>query len=136
MRITKLGRDNGKRLGWSSVMLRAAAGVAQESNPGMTVFATVVADVWGRWVGILSLFPPRSFLFHLFVSLLLSSCDSCLHSLTPAAAMGGRYHQKYMNFKRLRQEIDDSSVHYKIAQKIKKWHSQSTNSSYFFTGIE
>ena len=87
MRITKLGRDNGKHLGWSSVMLRAAAGVAQESNPGMTVFATVVADVWGRWVGILSLFPPRSFLFHLFVSLLLSSSDSCLHSLTPAAAI-------------------------------------------------
>ena len=50
--------------------------------------------------------------------------------------MGGRYHQKYMNFKRFRQEIDGSSVHHKIAQRIKKWHSQSTNCSYFFTGIE
>ena len=89
-RQPSVSRDNGKRLGWSSVMLRAAAGVAQESNPGMTVFATVVADVWGRWVGILSLFPPRSFLFHLFVSLLLSSSDSCLRSLTPAAAILGK----------------------------------------------
>ena len=53
-----------------------------------------------------------------------------------AKAMGGRYHQKYMDFKRFRQEIDGSSVHYKIAQTIKKWHSQSTNCSYFFTGIE
>ena len=89
-RQPSVSRDNGKRLGWSSVMLRAAAGVAQESNPGMTVFATVVADVCSRWVGILSLFPPRSFLFHLFVSLLLSSSDSCLHSLTPAAAILGK----------------------------------------------
>ena len=40
--------DNGVRLGWSSMMLRAAAGVAQEPNPGMTVSTTVVADVWGR----------------------------------------------------------------------------------------
>ena len=31
-------------------------------------------------------------------------------------AMGGRYHQKYMNFKRYRQERDGSSAHYKIAQ--------------------
>ena len=37
--------------------------------------------------------------------------------------MGGRYHQKYMNFKRYRQERDGSSVPYKIAQTIKKWHS-------------
>ena len=66
-RQPSVSRDNGKRLGLSSVMLRAVAVVAQESNPGMTVFATVVADVWGRWVGILPLFPPRSFLFHLFV---------------------------------------------------------------------
>ena len=51
--------------------------------------------------------------------------------------MGGRYHQKYMNFKRFRQKIlDGSSVHCKITQTIKKWHSQSTNCSYFFTGIE
>ena len=50
--------------------------------------------------------------------------------------MGGRYHQKYMKFKRFRQEIDGSSVHHKIAQTIKKWHSQSTNCSYFFTEIE
>ena len=50
--------------------------------------------------------------------------------------MGGRYHQKYMNFKRFRQEIDGSNIHYKITQTIKKWHSQSTNCSYFFTGIE
>ena len=41
--------------------------------------------------------------------------------------MGGRYHQKYMNFKRFRQEIDNSSVHYEIAQTIKKRNSQSTN---------
>ena len=72
------------------MMLRAAAGVAQEPNPGMTVAATVIADVCGRWVGILSPFPPRSFLFHLFVSLLLSSSDSCLHSLTPTAAILGK----------------------------------------------
>ena len=82
--------DNGVRLGWSSKILRAAAGVAHEPNPGMTVSATVVADVWGRWVGILSLFPPRSFLFHLFVSLLLCFPHSCLHSLTPAAAILGK----------------------------------------------
>ena len=43
------------RLDWSSMMLKAAAGLAQEPNPGMTVSATVVADVWGCWVGILSL---------------------------------------------------------------------------------
>ena len=49
---------------WSSMMLRTAAGVAQEPDPGMTVSATVVADVWGRWVGIQSLFPRRSFLCH------------------------------------------------------------------------
>ena len=72
------------------MMFRAAAGVAQEPNPGMTVFATVVADVWGRWVGILSLFPPHFFLFHLFVSLLLYSSDSCLHSLKPAATILGK----------------------------------------------
>ena len=89
-RQPSVSRDNGKRLGWSSMMLRAAARVAQKPNPGMTVFATVVADVWGRWVGNLSLFPPRSFLFHLFVSLLLSSSESCLHSLTPAAAILGK----------------------------------------------
>ena len=52
-RQPSISRDNGKRLGWSSMMLRAVAGVAQEPHPGMTVFATVVADVWGRWVGIL-----------------------------------------------------------------------------------
>ena len=31
-----------------------------------------------------------------------------------------------MNFKRFIQERDGSSVHYKIEQTIKKWHSQST----------
>ena len=50
--------------------------------------------------------------------------------------MGGRYHQKYMNFKRFRQERDVSSVHYKIEKTIKKWPSQSTKSSSFFTGME
>ena len=54
--------------------------------------------------------------------------------------MGGRYHQKYMNFKRFRQErFGSKSVHYKIAQTkkiIKKLLSQSTNCSSFFTGIE
>ena len=68
-RHLSVSRDNGVRLGWSSITLIATAGVAQEPNPGMTVSATVVANEWGRWVGILSLFPPRSFLFHLFVSL-------------------------------------------------------------------
>ena len=72
------------------MMLRVVAGVAQEPDPGMTASATIVAVVLGRWVGTLSLFPPRSFLFHLFVSPLLSSPDSCLHSLTPAAAVLGK----------------------------------------------
>ena len=40
-----------------------------------------------------------------------------------------------MNFKRYRQQRDGSSVHYKIAQKIEKWHSQSINCSTFHTGI-
>ena len=40
-----------------------------------------------------------------------------------------------MNLKRYRQERDGTSVHYKIAQTIKKWHSQSTNCSTFYTGI-
>ena len=49
--------------------------------------------------------------------------------------MGGRYHQKYMNFKRYRQERNGTSVHYKIVQTIKEWHSQSKNCSTFYTGI-
>ena len=49
--------------------------------------------------------------------------------------MGGRHHQKYMNFKRYRHQRDGSSVHYKIAQTTEKWHSQSTNCSTFYTGI-
>ena len=48
---------------------------------------------------------------------------------------GGRCHQKYMNFKRFRQERDGSTVHYKIGQTLKKWYSQRTNCSSFFTGI-
>ena len=71
-----VSRDNGECLGWFSVLFGAASGVAQQPNPGVTISAAVAADVWLCLVGSQSLFSSCSYLFQLFVSLLLSPPDS------------------------------------------------------------
>ena len=78
-RHLSVSRDNGVRLGWSSMTLIATAGVAQEPNPGMTVSATVVANEWGRWVGILSLVSSS---FFSLPSVCFSSLKSIVYRIT------------------------------------------------------
>lgn len=50
--------------------------------------------------------------------------------------MGGRYHQKYKNFNRFKQNRIVLLIVYKIAHSISKWSNQNTNSSVFFIRIK
>ena len=53
-----------------------------------------------------------------------------------ARIMGGRYHQKYKNCNRFKQNRIVSLIVYRIAHSISKWSNQNTNSSVFFIRIK
>ena len=50
--------------------------------------------------------------------------------------MGGRYHQKYKNCNRFKQNRIGSLIVYRIAHSISKWSNENTNSSVFFIRIK
>ena len=50
--------------------------------------------------------------------------------------MGGRYHQKYKNFNRFKQNRIVLLIVYRIVLSISKWSNQNTNSSVFFIRIK
>ena len=50
--------------------------------------------------------------------------------------MGGRYHQKYKNFNRFKQNRIVLLIVYSIALWISKWSNENTNSSVFFIRIK
>ena len=50
--------------------------------------------------------------------------------------MGGRYHQKYKNCNRFKQNRIISLIVYRIVHSISKWSNQNTNSSVFFIRIK
>ena len=83
--------DNGVRPVGSVLLLRAAPDMAQlQSNPSMTVSATIVASKVGWLVclrGLLSLFTLYPFVLQLEVPHLLSTPDTITYSKTPAVSV-------------------------------------------------
>ena len=91
-----------KLLGDTSSVIFATGGIASAiATSGISLVAisttSVIIQGWMK---------------HKNLELKIQNCTHAYQSYQHL--MGGRYHQKYMNFKRFRQEIDDSSVHYKI----------------------
>ena len=82
--------DNGVRPVGSVFLLRAAPGLAQQSNPSMAVSVTVVAHKVGWLVrvhGLLSLFTFCPFVLQMDFPLLLSSPNTITYSMTPAVSV-------------------------------------------------